>query len=74
VPESYFAGDRALYLAAFARMREAIALDGVIPSEGVSNTLRAIRNADPVLRLETIDPAKCFTNLFAQSAKQRFKV
>jgi NitT/TauT family transport system substrate-binding protein len=74
VPESYFAGDRALYLAAFARMREAIALDGVIPSEGVSNTLRAMRNADPVLRLETIDPAKCFTNLFAQSAKQLFKV
>jgi NitT/TauT family transport system substrate-binding protein len=74
VPESYFAGDRALYLAAFARMREAIALDGVIPPEGVSNTLRAMRNADPVLRLETIEPAKCFTNLFAQSAKQRFKV
>jgi NitT/TauT family transport system substrate-binding protein len=74
VPESYFAGDRALYLAAFARMREAISLDGVIPPEGVSHTLAAMRNADPVLRLEAIDPAKCFTNLFAQSAKLRFKV
>jgi NitT/TauT family transport system substrate-binding protein len=74
VPEGYFAGDRALYLAAFARMREAIALDGVIPPEGVGNTLRAMRNADPVLRLDAIDPAKCFTNVFAQSAKQRFKV
>jgi NitT/TauT family transport system substrate-binding protein len=74
VPEGYFAGDRALYLAAFARMREAISLDGVIPPEGVNNTLRAMRSADPVLRLDAIDPAKCFTNLFAQSAKQRFKV
>jgi NitT/TauT family transport system substrate-binding protein len=74
VPEGYFAGDRALYLAAFARMREAIALDGVIPPVGVTNTLTALRDADPVLRLEAIDPAKCFTNQFAQSAKQRFKV
>jgi NitT/TauT family transport system substrate-binding protein len=74
VPESYFASDRALYLAAFARMREAISIDGVIPPDGVTNTLRAMRNADPVLRLEAIDPAKCFTNLFALSAKQRFKV
>ncbi len=74
VPEGYFAGDRALYLAAFARMREAISLDGVIPPEGVNNTLRAMRNADPVLRLDSIDPARCFTNVFAQSAKQRFKV
>lgn len=73
VPEGYFAGDRALYLAAFARMREAISLDGVIPPEGVRNTLAAMRDADPVLRLEAIDPAKCFTNLFAQSAKLRFK-
>jgi NitT/TauT family transport system substrate-binding protein len=74
VPEVYFAGDRALYLAAFARMREAISLDGLIPPEGVSHTLAAMRNADPVLRLDVIDPAKCFTNLFAQSAKLRFKV
>lgn len=74
VPEAYFSGDRALYLAAFARMREAIALDGVIPPEGVSNTLAAMRNADPALRLEAIDPAKCYTNQFAQSAKLRFKV
>jgi NitT/TauT family transport system substrate-binding protein len=74
VPESYFAADRALYLAAFARMREAISLDGLIPPEGVRNTLAAMRNADPVLRLEAIDPAKCFTNVFAQSAKLRFKV
>ena len=74
VPEGYFAGDRAVYLAAFARMREAISLDGMVPPGGVDNTLRAMRNAEPVLRLEAIDPAKCFTNAFAQSAKLRFKV
>jgi NitT/TauT family transport system substrate-binding protein len=74
VPESYFAGDRALYFAAFARMREAIALDGLIPAGGVRNTLDAMRNAEPLLRAEVIDPDKCFTNAFAQKSKLRFKV
>jgi NitT/TauT family transport system substrate-binding protein len=74
VPESYFAGDRALYLSAFARMREAIALDGLIPPVGVRNTLSAMLSADPVLRNDNIDPSKCFTNAFAQRAKERYKV
>jgi NitT/TauT family transport system substrate-binding protein len=74
VPESYFAGDRALYLSAFARMREAIALDGVIPPAGVRNTLDAMRRADPMLRMQPIDPLLSYTNLFAQRAKQRFRV
>ena len=74
LPESYFAGDRALYLAAFARMRDAIALDGTISADGVRNTLSAMRAAEPLLRAEAIDPVRCFTNTFATKAKQRFKV
>lgn len=74
VPEGYFAGDRALYLSAFARMREAIALDGVIPPIGVRNTLEAMRRADPTLRMLEIDPLLSYTNLFALRAKQRFRV
>jgi NitT/TauT family transport system substrate-binding protein len=74
LPESYFAGDRALYFAAFARMRDAIALDGTISADGVRNTLSAMRAAEPLLRAEVIDPARCFTNTFAVKAKQRFKV
>lgn len=74
VPEAYFAGDRALYLSAFARMREAIALDGVIPPAGVRNTLDAMRRADPLLRMQPMDPLLSYTNVFAQRAKQRFRV
>jgi NitT/TauT family transport system substrate-binding protein len=73
VPESYFAGDRALYLASFERMHEAIALDGLIPQVGVRNTLAAMRSVEPALRKETINPDKSFTNVFAQKAKLRFK-
>jgi NitT/TauT family transport system substrate-binding protein len=73
VPESYFVCDRALYLASYERMHEAIALDGLIPSAGVRNTLDAMRSAEPLLRMETINPDKSFTNVFAQKAKLRFK-
>jgi NitT/TauT family transport system substrate-binding protein len=34
VPESYLLGDRALYLASFNKVREAIALDGIVPEDG----------------------------------------
>jgi ABC-type nitrate/sulfonate/bicarbonate transport system substrate-binding protein len=34
VPEGYLLGDRALYLASFNKVREAISLDGMIPDEG----------------------------------------
>jgi NitT/TauT family transport system substrate-binding protein len=74
VPESYFASDRALYLAAFARMRDAIALDGVISVAGVRNTLEALRGAGSILRTDKVDIEKCFTNTFAQAAKLRYKV
>ncbi len=74
LPESYFAGDRALYLAAFARMRDAISLDGTISADGVRNTLSAMRAAEPLLRTQEIDPVRCFTNNYAAKAKQRFKV
>jgi NitT/TauT family transport system substrate-binding protein len=73
VPYSYAAGDRTSYLASFDRMREAIALDGVIPEQGVVNTLNAMRRADPLLRTEAIDPFKSYTNAFAVKAKLQFK-
>jgi NitT/TauT family transport system substrate-binding protein len=37
VPETYLLGDRALYLASFNKVREAIALDGLLPEEGAQD-------------------------------------
>lgn len=34
VPENYLLGDRGLYLASFSKVRDAIALDGILPEEG----------------------------------------
>jgi len=73
VPESYFLGDRALYLASFNKIRESISLDGIFPDDGPLTALKALVSLDSNIRPDRIDLAKTFTNEFAQRAKERFK-
>ncbi|MBU1359978.1 MAG: ABC transporter substrate-binding protein [Gammaproteobacteria bacterium] len=73
VPETYLLGDRALYLASFDKVREAIATDGMVPADGPPTALKALASFDPAVKADKIDLAKTFTNDFARRAKDRFK-
>ncbi|MEO8652883.1 MAG: ABC transporter substrate-binding protein [Ramlibacter sp.] len=73
VPEGYLLGDRALYLASFNKVREAIALDGIIPDEGARTALRALASFEPSIHPAKIDLSKTYTNEFARRAKDKFK-
>ncbi|MEJ7688295.1 MAG: ABC transporter substrate-binding protein, partial [Variovorax sp.] len=73
VPETYLLGDRALYLASFDKVREAIATDGLVPADGPKTALSAIASFDSAVKADKIDLAKTFTNDFARRAKDRFK-
>ncbi|WP_077002915.1 ABC transporter substrate-binding protein [Variovorax sp. KK3] len=73
VPETYLLGDRALYLASFDKVREAIATDGMVPSEGPKTALAAIASFDTSVKADKIDLGKTYTNEFARRAKERFK-
>ena len=73
VPENYLLGDRALYLASFNKIREAIALDGVLPDEGPKTALKALASFEPSVKADKIDLAKTYTNEFARRAKEQFK-
>src|SRR4051812_49175329 len=73
VPESYLLGDRALYLASFNKVREAIALDGVLPEDGARTALKALASFEPQIKPERIDLAKTFTNDLARRAKEKYK-
>jgi NitT/TauT family transport system substrate-binding protein len=73
VPESYLLGDRALYLASFNKVREAIALDGMLPEEGARTALKAIASFEPAVKADKIDLARTYTNEFARRAKEKFK-
>jgi NitT/TauT family transport system substrate-binding protein len=66
-------GDRALYLASFNKVRESIAVDGIIPDDGARTALKALASFDPSIKADKIDLAKTYTNVFARRAKERFK-
>lgn len=73
VPEHYFQGDRALYLAAFSRAREAWAPDGVMPDQGPDTAARVWAQFDDTARLQRVDLARTFTNAFAIKAKAKYR-
>jgi len=73
VPESYLLGDRAVYLAAFSKVRESFSLDGLMPDDGPRTALRALAGFDPTVKEDKIRLSRTFTNEFAQQAKDRFK-
>lgn len=73
VPESYFLGDRALYLAAFSRVREAWAPDGLMPEAGPGTAARMLAQLADSGTLERVDLARTFTNEFARKAKAKYR-
>jgi len=73
VPENYLLGDRGLYLASFNKVRDAIALDGLIPEDGAKTALKALASFDPSIKADRIDLGKTYTNDFARRAKDKFK-
>ncbi|MBS3996151.1 MAG: ABC transporter substrate-binding protein [Hydrogenophaga sp.] len=73
VPEPYFAGDRALYLAAFSRVREAWATDGLMPADGPSTAVRTLSRLDEGAALQRVDLARTYTNEFARRSKAKFR-
>ena len=73
VPEAYLLGDRALYLASFNKVREAISLDGILPDEGARTALKALASFDPAVKPDKIELAKTYTNEFARRAREKFK-
>lgn len=73
VPEAYFQGDRALYLAAFSRARESWTPDGLMPDAGPATLARVMARFDDPPLLRQIDLAQTYTNTLALKAKARFK-
>jgi NitT/TauT family transport system substrate-binding protein len=74
VPESYFHGDRALYLSAFSRVREAWTPDGLMPEGGPATVARMLARLDQGTGPEQVDLAQTFTNALALKAKARFRL
>ncbi len=75
VPESAMSGDRAIYLAALEKMREALSPDGLAADEGVATAHRVVaRYPAAAAAVRAQAPGATYTNEFARRAKARFQV
>ena len=73
VPEGDLLGDRALYLASFSKVRDAISPNGLLPEDGPATALKALASLDAGLKPEQIALGKTYTNDFALRARDRYK-
>ena len=73
VPESYLLGDRALYLAAYTKVKDALSTDGLIPDEGPKNSHRAMASFIPKIQAAQIDVSRTYTNDFTRKALAKVK-
>ncbi|WP_322104667.1 ABC transporter substrate-binding protein [Paraburkholderia sp. J41] len=67
VPESYLLGDRALYLAAWEHVKEALSPDGLMPADGPATALRTLQY-DANVKGKPIDLSKTWTNDFVKKS------
>jgi NitT/TauT family transport system substrate-binding protein len=68
VPEDYFLGDRALYLAAVKANKPVYSLTGVIPAAGMRSAADMLLAFDPELRDAKVDLATTFDGRFVSKA------
>ncbi|MFZ5731985.1 MAG: ABC transporter substrate-binding protein [Pseudomonadota bacterium] len=68
VPEEYFIGDRALYVAAVKASAPMYSKTAIIPPEGMQNALKMLVEFDPELKGAKIDLGKTFDDRFVKKA------
>ena len=73
LPEMVGQGDRAVFLSAFEKSREALSPDGVLSEQGVMTALRLVERYGAVPQSPVrVGSEAVYTNEFARRAKQRF--
>ena len=68
VPEEFWLGDKALYLAAVKASSPMYSKTGIIPPEGMTNALNMLTQFDPELKDAKIDLGKTFDDRFVKKA------
>ncbi|MGA7489721.1 MAG: ABC transporter substrate-binding protein [Xanthobacteraceae bacterium] len=68
VPETYFLGDKALYVAAVKANKPVYSLTGVIPAAGMQSAADMLLAFDEELKIAKIDLAKTFDDRFVKRA------
>jgi NitT/TauT family transport system substrate-binding protein len=73
VPPEYLLGDKALYLASYSKVKDAISPDGLFTWEGAQNTLAFLAAFNPAIKPADIKLGQTYDNSFVQKALARYK-
>jgi NitT/TauT family transport system substrate-binding protein len=73
VPEAYLLGDRALYLFAYDKVKEAFSRDGMISDAGAKATLQVLAGYNPKINPAEIKLDETYTNEFVKKANAKYK-
>ncbi|MBI1416204.1 MAG: ABC transporter substrate-binding protein [Limimaricola sp.] len=67
VPDDFYAGDRAMYVAALARGKSMFSVDGRMPPDGPANVQRVLAAVMPGVAGSAVDLTRTFTNAFVDA-------
>jgi NitT/TauT family transport system substrate-binding protein len=73
VPQEYWLGDKALYVAAVKASLETYSRDGIVSASGQKRSLDFLRQFDKEMETATLDPAKTWDGRFVKAAAQSAK-
>jgi NitT/TauT family transport system substrate-binding protein len=73
VPESYLLGDRALYLFAYDKVKEAFSKDGMFTDAGAKATLEVLASYNEKIKPQEIRLGETYTNEFVKKANAKYK-
>jgi NitT/TauT family transport system substrate-binding protein len=73
VPPDYLLGDKALYIAAYAKFKPAISPDGLFTKEGAENTLKFLAAFNPAIKPNEIKLDQTYDNSYVQKALAKYK-
>jgi NitT/TauT family transport system substrate-binding protein len=73
LPDGASGIDAQIFVASFERLRSAYSSDGICAPQVVSDLLQAMHDAEPILRLEKIDPLRSINNALAARSAIRLK-
>ena len=72
VPESYFMGNKAIYVEGFLKNRPALSRDGVFPAGAPAISLKALQSVNPKMANVMVDLEATYTNEFAVKANKKY--
>ena len=72
VPETYFMGNKAIYIEGFLKNRPALSRDGIIPEGAPAISLRALTSVNPKMASMKVNLEAVYTNEFAKKANAKY--